>query len=508
MHRALQIPEMVDLICSQVSPDEDSASTRVLARLARTAKIFLDPALNSLWSSLCSFLPFLGCMPADLWCLPVQTGDIYRLNLVRPIVPADWDRPLFYLNRGKSLEATLEPEFPCEEVFAALCMSLPTEHFFPNLRRLDWIYMSFSVFPYLRTLLSPRLTRLGLHLTTTVSHLSLVPTIAHRCPYLTEVTITCQSVPPPFHSQLRTSVSLLVRGLQHIEKLDITDLDEHAFMHLGSLPTFKSLVLENFIDIPSFRYDHSDGFPALTNLELWPNTLKDGTSCIMSLTPNRLKTLAITVECESTFPEVAALFRAIADNIPHTGLTYLEIEINDSRDDDGILPSALPDGVIEHDLLRRTLCHFGHLTYAELQIPGALEITDVLVLELARAWPDVEQLHLNNHRFSTRCSVTLNALRALAEHCPKLTTLGLQLDARVIPRAQNSVMQTNLRSLYVGFSPILDPPGVGGFLFGTFPALTEIEVPSYPTFGENHAATAYCKSWRLLKAQMTAITAF
>ncbi|KAJ7742295.1 hypothetical protein B0H16DRAFT_1861279 [Mycena metata] len=465
MHRALQIPEMVDLICSQVSPDEVSASTRALARLARTAKIFLDPALNSLWSSLCSFLPFLGCMPADLWGLPVQTGDIYRLNLVRPIVPADWDRPLFYLNRVKRLEATLEPEFPCEEVFAALCMSLPTEHFFPNLRRLDWIYMSLSVFPYLRTLLSPRLTRLGLHLTTTMP-------------------------------------------VQHIEKLDITDLDEHAFMHLGSLPTFKSLVLENFIDIPSFRYDHSDGFPALTTLELWPNTLKDGTSCIMSLTPIRLKTLAITVECESTFPEVAALFRAIADNIPHAGLTYLEIEINDSRDDDGILPSALPDGAIEHDLLRRTLCHFGHLTYAELQIPGALEITDVLVLELARAWPDVEQLHLNNHRFSTRCSVTLNALRALAEHCPKLTTLGLQLDARVIPRAQNSVVQTNLRSLYIGFSPILDPPGVGGFLFGTFPALTEIEVPSYPTFGENHAATAYCKSWRLLKAQMTAITAF
>ncbi|KAJ7144120.1 hypothetical protein C8R44DRAFT_142894 [Mycena epipterygia] len=54
MHRALKIPELVEMICSQISPEEPDGDSSdcgspELAALARTSKIFQDDPLNVLW---------------------------------------------------------------------------------------------------------------------------------------------------------------------------------------------------------------------------------------------------------------------------------------------------------------------------------------------------------------------------------------------------------------------------------------------------------------------------
>lgn len=55
---------MATLICGHLRKDRD---TQTLASLARTAKIFLEPALDALWSRIPGIGPLLRLLPSDLW---------------------------------------------------------------------------------------------------------------------------------------------------------------------------------------------------------------------------------------------------------------------------------------------------------------------------------------------------------------------------------------------------------------------------------------------------------
>lgn len=65
IHRAPRFSrEMATLICGHLRKDRD---TQTLASLARTAKIFLEPALDALWSRIPGITPLLRLLPSDLW---------------------------------------------------------------------------------------------------------------------------------------------------------------------------------------------------------------------------------------------------------------------------------------------------------------------------------------------------------------------------------------------------------------------------------------------------------
>jgi hypothetical protein len=81
MHRALQILEVVEEICSHVVPNQPGRHT--LASLARTATLFQDPALNILWRWQGTFAHILRCMPEDLWNVPVREGSVNILVSVQ-----------------------------------------------------------------------------------------------------------------------------------------------------------------------------------------------------------------------------------------------------------------------------------------------------------------------------------------------------------------------------------------------------------------------------------------
>lgn len=52
------------MICGHLRKDRD---IKTLASLARTAKIFLEPALDALWSHIPGLAPLLRLLPSDLW---------------------------------------------------------------------------------------------------------------------------------------------------------------------------------------------------------------------------------------------------------------------------------------------------------------------------------------------------------------------------------------------------------------------------------------------------------
>ncbi|KAJ7732033.1 hypothetical protein B0H16DRAFT_1861229 [Mycena metata] len=75
MHRALQIPEILRLICLQISALRENPlrnelskeQSRQLALLARTCTTFSAPALHALWEFQNTIFHLLDCMPPGIW---------------------------------------------------------------------------------------------------------------------------------------------------------------------------------------------------------------------------------------------------------------------------------------------------------------------------------------------------------------------------------------------------------------------------------------------------------
>ncbi|KAJ7144111.1 hypothetical protein C8R44DRAFT_142849 [Mycena epipterygia] len=333
MHQALQISELVEKICSQISPEEPGDSSdsgsRELAALARTSKIFQNDALNVLWKYQRTFAHIFRCMPGDLWNDPVHAVD--DLDITRPIAPADWERPMFYLNRVKWLDVASADDLPSEALFETLSLCLPAEHLFPNLVGLACTQLDSYLFPYIGILLGPKITNININLTDTMSHLSLIPTLALRCPHLTDVQVYCPYNPLPFPDKIRKSVSLFVRGLKRIHRLRVNDLDQPALDHLAALPTLTSLALENIQRSTRVFPKQPDpsGFSALENLAISPTTAEAGIFWIESVSHSALADLSITMSSPPTTQALSALYVAVAENIPCGNLCRLELGVPD-----------------------------------------------------------------------------------------------------------------------------------------------------------------------------------
>jgi hypothetical protein len=68
MEEALQTPEVVRLISDSIITANDKLA------FALTQKAFLEPALDSLWSSLTSFRSLLACLPSELYETQTQSS--------------------------------------------------------------------------------------------------------------------------------------------------------------------------------------------------------------------------------------------------------------------------------------------------------------------------------------------------------------------------------------------------------------------------------------------------
>ncbi|KAF9238221.1 hypothetical protein BU15DRAFT_62634 [Melanogaster broomeanus] len=79
---------------------------RTLARLARTCRYFLEPALNVLYYEINDLLCLIKCMPDDLWVVNGKQLPLGHLeqSLKRPMTQSDWDIFLRYTRRVRSLE--------------------------------------------------------------------------------------------------------------------------------------------------------------------------------------------------------------------------------------------------------------------------------------------------------------------------------------------------------------------------------------------------------------------
>ncbi|KAJ7615594.1 hypothetical protein DFH06DRAFT_1062672 [Mycena polygramma] len=476
MHRCLEIAEIVDMICSQLYRPSDlpwfvegGASPQDLAVAARTCTTFNGPALDYLWKSISLQTLLMRCMPSDLWALDKTSVQmrpyVARMRLLRPLRLSDWDRIRLYASRVQRL--TCDPAV-CSEAFPALTVSLP-HGIFSNLRAVTWstAFMDQDNSHYISLFLPPTLTEISFHVASH-SAASLLPTLAQKCPQLTNVSISHDSLYCP-------DVSRSVLQLPAIAVLSVTTLDQEAFQYFSSLASLNSLTLDNLPS--SFTLSSkpgSDFFPNLRTLAFDYPTIGSATHFIemcRNVPLQRFSVLGFEPQ-PATATEVQRLFTAITAGFSHSTFTSLVLYNPSVVDGDDLVPFST---------LQRLFAFRGLVTLNLTFVVG-FNLDDNNVAELARAWPQMEVLLLPGQSTAITPRATLACLSSFARYCPHLHTLGIALDATALLKADSSHgHQQCLQLIDVGYSPIKEPSAVARFVSAVFPKVKTID-----TFQDNH----------------------
>ncbi|KAJ7673785.1 hypothetical protein DFH06DRAFT_749976 [Mycena polygramma] len=491
MHRALDIPEVAAMICSQASspsPSEThpSFSNPDLAVLARTSSVFKEHALNALWSTQHGFANILRCMPDDIWGGTDEDGDVNHLDIVRPIVQQDLDRFMFYNHRVRILYCT-SSTIPCVAVFAALGRFSPadTDQFFPRLTQLFCDYFSSSRLTQIhRFLLTPHITRIEIDLTnnrTTTEHFPLIESLPAKCPLLAKAD-TYSLLPISLRispAEVRRVTSMFACGLKRIESLRVRDLDQPALDYLGTLSTLTQLYIVEPMDFKESLADAGPPFPSLTNLGFSTNDVAAASAFMRALTSS-LVSIEMALVGAVTVQDLCALYGALASLPSPLALHSLCLRFPFQF---GQTPFMGPSYVVGDVALKQLFC-FANLTELSLESPQGFDLDDAVILEMATAWPRIVSLRLAPIRRTSPITprLTLEGFRLLARHCPELMDLSIAVDASSVPvpqiYSQNRSIQHKLSSIILYYSPILAPPAVASFLSGIFSNLRALSYNS------------------------------
>ncbi|KAJ6477896.1 hypothetical protein C8R47DRAFT_644146 [Mycena vitilis] len=511
MHRCLQIVEILDMIClylhpshgaecdlAVVSPDRLPLVTSNLAAVARTCKIFQDPALDHLWK--CVPLPILltRCMPSDLWAVDTTPNAFPRhtMRQLRPIYPSDWDRLRFYAPRVRRLWSP-SFEWSLHKVFPVLNLAFPNT-VLHNLQSLTWDHTEVD-FHYIRIFLRPTLTKITLRFTSE-SGSSLLASLIETCPKLIDINISSG------YFDLGP-ISHFVLGLQVVEALDVPALDQNALEHLSQLPTLKSLRLEsppNLVVSPMYP---GLSFPALHNLCIASGDMTPVVQILRLCTNVPLKLFSFTFFDFYTAAELCALLDAVSGRgICHSSLAELSVGSEEDPLDDLTLHILTPDTIC-------LLFCFPNLTYLSLDTALGFDFDDDMVSKMAHAWPRMETLQISARSPPRSPRTTPACLQVLARHCPLLVKLTMAFDGTTIPAINpGDGEQECLHELSVQHSPITSPSAMARYLSRLFPNLKAKDIwTHWDIFEPDHPDDAELmqphRCWQEVKSLLPGISA-
>ncbi|KAJ7770738.1 hypothetical protein B0H16DRAFT_1411002 [Mycena metata] len=471
MHRALEILEVFETIC-ECSPKD-------LAALARTCTLFLSPALDRLWKRLPGITPVLKCMPTELFKIKKKEGHRLQATLQRTMEANDWQRLAFYLPRVRSFTT----DYLVDSVFLeAFQLSMPGAVLFPNLQELAWhsTIGGSSTFHHIRMFLSAGLTTLRLDDLETYADFAIFSILAAKCPSLRDV-VLAPDLPvngdtTPWDDAVPL-ISQFVCGLLDLESLSVPGLNDSALTHLARLPRLQTLEIRCAAP-DSFVLNPDEGdipFASLVRLTL--PACEGATAILAAIGVCSL----VEFECTESFSPptqniTRELYTTLANSCSHTSLKILSVS-GDDRDLDPVLDEEVDTYSVTEDCLA-PLFSFANLTYVSLSHPVGFDLDDAVIRRMATAWPRIESLALHSgtaRHLPTR--VTLAGLEAISEHCPRLKSLWITLDATRVPKIPHKVFptgQTTLIMINVALSPITTPRAVGKFLGALFPRLKSI----------------------------------
>ncbi|KAJ6544241.1 hypothetical protein B0H19DRAFT_1267532 [Mycena capillaripes] len=472
--RALQINEIVRMICEEADTGTWRSHFKTLVSLARTSKIFNDPALDVIWHEQQSLMPLVKCMPESLWeergVKGVGAGVVIHLR--RPITSTDIPRLLFYSVRVRTLKmdystyGTIDSEF-----LRALDLSLPTQGFMPRLCHFSWSPNKKGPLSFMHHLLGPQIREIDLDLGNCTGGLSILPSIKSLCPLISDFTFDVKV--DPLSVRL---ISDAVCGWQYLTDLSIPNLDKAGFIHVAGLTSLTSLSLcyakdTAFLHPPEFLSGTT--FPVLKYLFIRCETSRFCAGVLQVISSRTFENLTIRPMVCWTTSAWQKLHTTLRDCLNHA--TFNSIDVEETGEDNR--PADTESYVLSADALRPLLA-FTNMNSVMYQVYPCLDVDDDFLEEMALAWPQIGTLQFGTEvSISQRPRATLKCLITFAGHCSQLSTLGIRMDASQVPEfkqvPRNRLGHKWLDRLDVGTSTISSSKEalVAAFISNLFPEL-------------------------------------
>ena len=312
----------------------------------------------------------------------------------------------------------------CSTLFLAMAALRDPLLLTPNLRKLEW-QSHHSLSPAINLFISPSLRSLEIDAKLLINHVIRAP-LGDICPKLEHLKITGNG------RSAADTISSVLRRLHCLETVACSSLDNDAFVHLAQLKRLSYLAVDlrwSVLNLDALR-DRlcRDSFQSLQTL-YWKDYNLDTLADIFLMPDVSPSNVHLEIESFCTSPSLRTFLHSFAVKFPHTRDFSLVHDIGAGRRFG--LQVGTPGR--EHQLDAcdlKPLFALRSLRVLNLADLGQLQLDDDLVKTIASASPELEQLCLETDAAEpTPTCVTFDGLLSLLQHCPKLQSLGLCVDA-------------------------------------------------------------------------------
>ncbi|OJT14762.1 hypothetical protein TRAPUB_8673 [Trametes pubescens] len=504
-------------------------ASQSLAHLARSSRLFHDPALDALWHTIRSLVPLLYTFPSDLCSLnpfndPHDPG-VSNIELTRKAVPADFNRFRAYAARVVAMEdltRSMDEFFGYPKVATGVWDQLGQhrgEYAFPRLRSITHCNFA-SPYPVCLAF-GPLLKKVKiLEIKANNDSEGAVSRILNQL-----------ALAPSIEVLVVKAGSDAIRNHKTLEHLSLPLATiTSAFSNLTSI-TVPEIPL-----LPSCLFGLAS-IPSLTSISILVRSCDYGWDCLFGMETSYSTSLVLLkslyIRCDSfdwcvtflrtfAFPCLESIgiitedivrefweFASALATRPSADKCMKEIELtlgrlaNEPFEEGGI--PMYTGGVLA------PLFALSELQHMSIRGHCHVVLNDDALESISRAWPKLTHLYLEPARRSKDAVVmhlpawaqvgpqwvaaTLLGLLHIAERCHKLRSLGLVLDLETMPSASElrgalerlAAQDTPcpLRALSVGWSALGDHVRLASALSAWFPALVQIkDARGEPVFSE------------------------
>ncbi|KAJ7495481.1 hypothetical protein FB451DRAFT_1478318 [Mycena latifolia] len=265
------------------------------------------------------------------------------------------------------------------------------------------------------------------------------------------------------------TISVFVRGLQHIESLGLDHINHNAFEHVAHLPALRILKLGAPRVMETTSPTLEPSFMSLQDFELRSTSSQSVLVFIRAMSHSPLLSLVIDIQPAATDASTAAIYAALEQYIQPDSLRCLSVTSS------GPSTFLIDQRPIEIEDICH-LFHFTNLTGLTLRLSTGLSLDDDAVLAMTKAWLMLDYLALGSRSRADTLRPTLRSLLHIAKRCD-VDALELDVDASVVPEIDETVSrQYSLMEWEVANSVLSSPFDVSRFLSGVFPSLDTIHM--------------------------------
>ncbi|KAH7923675.1 hypothetical protein BV22DRAFT_569287 [Leucogyrophana mollusca] len=519
MHNCLLVEEILRMIIEAVFDDEDrfarassqpfegpqsvwgmptlvsaqlECSRRSLAYLARSCRMFTEPALDALYSELQLMDPLIRCMPSDLWTVTSNPYSELVISLRRLPCEDDWRIFTKHAMRVRVLGTSKPGSLTCnldgELISTLLTSPHVSQALLPRLEVLICPAWSGEYCHLLRRLINPNLTQFYSRTHThkwSIPQLSVISSLGIQC---VDMKVLHLRHGPADDDGTSVIVDVVCKW-RHLQKLLIGAPTDKLIRHLPSLPSLRFLHLiipENDIAPTRRKIDFPETLRVIHIEFVTYSSCKAFLENVYA-SPTRLHIIS------ETWTPPTAIQDFISWLPQHFSPAHLE-KLSFGADyrhppvEDSSIISCKPIFV------------FSRLKSLDLGPLSTAKFDDAALEELAAGFPQLEALCLGNHYgWPYSPAITLGGLKNLLKHCRKLTQLSLPFNADVkcglTPNHPLFVQLTpndTITTLSVVNSGIGDPVRVAAVLSSFFPRLKSIRT----THDWTDEAGIRCARWK------------